>query len=277
MIAEITSDLGKASLGLDVDRRDDHGDDGQPGERRYRLEELDQRVDGAVERRRQTAGNASGTAISVAMRKPRPTVFSEVTIWSKIGRLAGVVAPLDLFGFAGGDKLGVARRPGVRRTPLPCRARRCGRPTGSTACSQTWPGPGMAPERGMRPAERVRPRPTMKMAMPMSGMNSTRFSSPSCSRGLSPAAILNSGVSQPKPRASSHAAALLMRAKRRSRRRMRRARRWRSCRTRWSCSMSWSNAIVIRGDRLAGGRRAGSRSSARRPRCLRASAGPSAR
>ncbi len=44
------------------------------------------------------------------MMKPRPTVFSDVTIWSKIGRLAGVVAHLHLVGLAGLGKGGIANR-----------------------------------------------------------------------------------------------------------------------------------------------------------------------
>ena len=49
----------------------------------------------------------------------------------------------------------------------------------------------------------------MKMAMPISGMTSTRFNSPSCSLTLSPAAMLQQRRQPAEPKASSQLGGLV--------------------------------------------------------------------
>ena len=83
-------------IGRRVSRRNDHGDDRQPGQGRHRLENLDQRIDGAVEGAGQTRaysqrnGDQRGDAEAEADSEQRRHDLVD------IGRLAGIGAEFRL-------------------------------------------------------------------------------------------------------------------------------------------------------------------------------------
>ncbi len=83
VIAEIRKDFCEHRVGADVERADHQRDDRQPGERRHRPEDLDQRI----ERRLHRLGS-DRTRCRAAPRpawpimKPANTVYRLVKIWS---------------------------------------------------------------------------------------------------------------------------------------------------------------------------------------------------
>ena len=154
----------------------------------------------------------SGTAISVAIRKPRPTVFSDVRIWSTIGRLAGVVALLDLSRLALGDELGVALVLALVERRLLVPFRLVVLPQGAGLLPHLR-RPGQGAERGVDARREHAPGDEEDGDADKRDDQQRLADSPSCSLTLSPAAMRSSGVSQPSPNASSQPAALLMRWK----------------------------------------------------------------
>ena len=140
-----------------------------------------------------------------------------VKIWSMIGRLAGIGAPLDLVGLAARPRA-CALRSSWRCVEFRflLRVRPGGRPRGRRPAAQTCAGPGMAPS-DVCTCGASTPQARRKAAMPSSGTTRPSRSSPSCSADCR---RRRSAAAAPASRGratSNQLAALLMRAISRSR------------------------------------------------------------